>query len=259
MPPTTAAILLIVLALWLVALRESWRAMRPSRLLLNGRYEEARQFAERLEKSWMAKVFSTIRLSARYTIASALHLEGQLKESLEAFDRIRREEGKTLNKSKMTNLRYAIGSFEAASLVLLDQDPGKTVSLLEKAPRREQEDLLLLAHAKLAEGKGEESDRLFRAAGKDFKGTNQAAATEQERTIFHALRGLFLLKIDRRTEARHDLELASGASITNVYVKRARQELENLPSGTSLDEEDDGGPSSLAPQVVESEKDVSKT
>lgn len=261
MPAATTAISLIVLALWGLALRESWRAMRPPRLLLNGRYAEARQAAERLERSWLAKAFSTIRLSARYTIASALHLEGQLEASLAAFERIRRDEGKTLMKPRMANLRYAIGSFEAASLILLDQDPTRAISLLEKGPKREQEDLLLLAHAKLTEGKAEEAARLFRAAGKDFKSSQQPSASEQERTIFHTLRGLLLIRMDRRSEAHHDLEVASGAPISNVYVERARRELENVASsGTALvDDEgaDDSGPSSLAPQVVESETDVS--
>ncbi|MDF2692607.1 MAG: hypothetical protein K0S65_990, partial [Labilithrix sp.] len=101
------AVLVALLALWVVVLRDAWRAWRPSRLLLRGRYAEARTAAETLQRSWM-RVFPNVRLSARYTIGCALHLEGDLEGSLAALEPLHREE-------LHGNLRYAVYSIDAAS------------------------------------------------------------------------------------------------------------------------------------------------
>lgn len=239
------ALLLALLVLWGVVARDAWRAWQPARLLLAGRYADARAAAERLSRSWM-RVLPGVQLTARYTIACALHLEGDFEGSLAAL------EPPTAMKALRGNLLYAVRSIEAANLILLDRDHARASALLEEAGRvhRPPEDVLLSAHARLGLGDERGAEELFAAAGKDPGGGHVRLGAvllveggRQREAIFHFLRGLFLVKVGRSAEAQRDLEIAARSPIDSVYVQRARAML--APSTPEVD-----GPSSLAPQVV---------
>lgn len=238
--------LLLALLLWGVVARDAWRAWQPARLLLAGRYADARAAAERLSRSWM-RVLPGVRMTARYTIACALHLEGDLEGSLAALER-----AAPATKTLRGNLLYAVRSIEAANLILLDRDHARASALLEEAGRvhRPPEDVLLSAHARLGLGDEREAEELFATAGKDPGGDRVRLGAvvlleggRQREAIFHFLRGLFLVKVGRSDEARRDLEIAARSPIDSVYVRRARAML--APSAPDVE-----GPSSVAPQVV---------
>ncbi len=220
--------LVAAFAVWIGALRGAWRASQPARLLLAGRYPEARAAAERLGRSWL-RVFPSVRHSARYTIGCALHLEGDLEGSSAMLAPL------------LTEKRLPpIVALEAANLVLLERDHARAAALLGDVTRRAPEDVLVAAHARLGAGEREAAERLFDAAGEGR--TTQGLLLQ--RTMFHALRGLFLVKLGRRAEAQRDLELAARSPLANVYVERARALLERP------DDEPEDPRSSLAPQVL---------
>ncbi len=199
-----------------LAAREGWRAWQPARLLLAGRYEEARESAESLEVSWM-RAIPGVRLSARHAIACALHLSGDLEGSLAATASIPRP-------------RYEVDSLDAASLVLLDREPERVIELIRStAPARMPEDRLLEALAR--QRLGEESVQL-----------DDETVTGDRAAIVHFLRGLYRLRAGRDDHAKRDLRRAADAPHANVYTRRARMLLEERPA--------DEGPSSLDPQVV---------
>lgn len=240
------ALLLTLLVLWGVVARVAWRAWQPARLLLAGRYADARAAAERLSRSWM-RVLPGVQMTARYTIACALHLEGDFDGSLAAI-----EAATPGTKALRGNLLYAVRSIEAANLILLDRDHARASALLEEAWRvlRSPEDVLLSAHARLGLGDERGAEEFFAAAGKDPRdGRVRLGAAllleggRQREAIFHFLRGLFLVKVGRSDEAQRDLEIAARSPVDSVYVQRARALL--APSTSDVD-----GPSSLAPQVV---------
>lgn len=231
----------LALGLSFFALREAWRAWQPGRLLLAGRYVEARIAAERLERSWL-RIFPSVRLTSRYAIGCARHLEGDLEGSMATLAPLHRE----------TRLRAAVCSIDAANLVLLDRDHARAADLLEEAARvvgTTPEDILLTAHAKLGAGEVDQANKLFEAAGEKRTSTNPLAGRAEDRrqqeAIFHALRGLFLVKVGRHAEAQRDLETAAKCPVSNVYVERARS---SRVSAKATDAEDPR--SSLAPQVV---------
>lgn len=258
MSPTIGVVLLVALAIpWVLIVRASWLAFRPARLLVRGRYREAIEAATALSKSWLS-IFASVRASSRYTIACARHFEGDLEGSIAALSELRRRESKLLAAPKMLGLSYAIDSLEAASLVLLERDPTRAIALVEGASDKTQEDLLLLACATHATGSLEDAERLFEAAGREPRGEE---TPEAQRAIFHALRGLYLTKARRPRDARSDLEIAAEAP--SIYGQRARQALlgpsssrptNDAPSSSDVLEDEE--PSSLAPQVVESSKDI---
>lgn len=238
------ALSIALLAAWVVVLREGWRAWQPARLLLLGRYADARSAAERLERSWM-RIFPTVRQSARYAVGAALHLEGQLERSIEALAPLHRERIRG-------NMRYAVCSIDAASLVLLDRDPARARELLDEAARdhRAPEDLLLGALVQQSLGDQEAAGRLFARAGAT-RGTGGVPIgrvlvvedRRQQEAIFHALRGLFLVKSGRTAEAQRDLDIAAESAVGSIYVTRARA----LRSRRDLAE---GPRSSLAPLTM---------
>jgi len=242
-----AGAILALLVCWVVFLREAWRAWQPARLLLAGRHAEARVAAERLERSWM-RVFRGIRHAARYAIGCALHLEGDLEGSLDALTSL---EGERLR----GNMRYAVCSIQAANLVLLGRDHARATALLDEAGQihRPPEDILLAAHARLALGEKEAAASLFARAGTERTPVDRLRMgnlvlledRRQQEAIFHALRGLYLVKIGCETEAQHDLDIAAKSPLANVYVERARAMLQ----ASSVDSVDPR--SSLAPQVVD--------
>jgi hypothetical protein len=245
-PATGAKIAILVATIvlsWLFLLREAWRAWAPARLLLRGHYREAQAAAERLERSWMVRVFPSVRVSTRYAIGCALHLAGDLEASLTALAPIH---------SETRHVRSAVRSIEAANLVLLDREHARALALLEEAPvdQRPPEDVLLAAHAKLGLGDGSGAERLFDSAGVERAGGIRLGFAmetgRQHERIFHALRGLFLVKTGRLAVAQRDLEIASRSPITNVYAERSRAVLEARPP------DPDDARSSLAPQVLAS-------
>ena len=246
--PAEIAILLALLALWVLVLRDAWRTWQPARLLLAGRYPEAREAASRLERSWLRR-FRGIRTSARYAIGCALHLEGDLEGSLAALEPLHAERLRG-------NMRYAICSIEAANLVLLDRDHARASKLLEEAAAilRPPEDILLAALAKLGQGATAEAEGLFAAAGTERGGARLRMGSvllmedrRQQEAIFHALRGLYLVKVGRSSDAQRELDIAARSPLPNIYVDRARAMLQ------ASDIDDDDPRSSLAPQIVSSD------
>jgi hypothetical protein len=228
---TELAVSLVGLWLSFALLRGAVCAWRPPRLLHAGRYSEAAVAAERLERAWM-RIFESVRVSARYSIGCARHLQGDFEGSLAALASIEPERVRG-------STHYAVCSLEAANLVLLGRAPDRASALLEEAARirRLPEDLLLAALAKLSLGDSDAAAALFDAAGTSRTGVGQQEA------IFHTLRALYLLELGRDRDAQHDLEEAARSPIANVYVERARALLQTRVVGNDA-------PSSLAPQVV---------
>jgi hypothetical protein len=208
-------------AISFLAFRESWRAFQPTRHLLAGDYEMAKESAQRLERSWM-RVIPGIRASARYAVAASLHLMGHLEESLRETAGVDREKLTAATRSDFDSL-------DAASLVLLDREPERVIALLTEA--NEPEDRVLLALAKQA--KGEASD----VAEGPPKGDDRAS-------VFHYLAGLHALRAGENDRATKSFRRAADSPHTNVYTRRARAYFE-----APVEEQ---GPSSLAPQVVAS-------
>ena len=160
-------------------------------------------------------------------------------------------------------MRYAICSIEAANLVLLDRDHARASKLLEEAAAilRPPEDILLAALAKLGQGATAEAEGLFIAAGAssphEYTGPRRGGARlrmgsvllmedrRQQEAIFHALRGLYLVKVGRSSDAQRELDIAAKSPLPNIYVDRARAMLQ----ASGITDEDDPR-SSLAPQIV---------
>jgi len=201
------------IAVSFLAAREAWRMWAPARHLLAGNYTEARESAEDLEKSWM-RVIPGVRTSARYAIASALHLSGDLQGSLDAAAPIPRP--------------HDADTLDAANYVLLDRSPERVAEL--KAERGE--DLLLKALALQSLGKADEA--LIEKA-EATKPTSGHAVT-----IYEYLRGLYELRAERKPDTH--FRIAADGPHANVYSKRARAYFEPPAA--------EEGPSSLAPQVV---------
>lgn len=255
---SSIALFVALLGLWVVVVRDAWRAWQPSRLLLSGRYAEATTAARKLERSWM-RIFPSVRISTHYAIACALHLRGELEASLEEIGRLRAGGARGAPVLR-GNMEYAISAIEAASLVLLARDPERAIDLLTRAGeiQKPPEDLLLMAHAKRQLGDEREADRLFAEAGARRAASRTGLrlgrvllleSEEQQEAIFHALRGLYLAAQGMDREAVSELSAAAKGSIANVYVERARAMLDARKTGSSEGE----GPSSLAPQVVASQ------
>jgi hypothetical protein len=220
---TIFAALPAAVAISFLAFRESWRAFQPTRHLLSGDYEMARESAARLESSWM-RVIPGIRASARYAVAASLHLMGRLEESLEVTAGVDRER-------LSPKTREDFDSLDAASLVLLDREPERAIALLANATA--PEDRVLLALAKQA--KGESTNVDIASVG---------PTTSDRASVFHYLVGLHALRAGESERATRAFREAADSNHTNVYTRRARAFFE-----TRVEEQ---GPSSLAPQVVAS-------
>jgi hypothetical protein len=222
-------------------LRRFWLAFRNTQL---GRYREARAINERIAKSWLA-LFPAVRDSARYGIALTRHLEGDFEGALAVLATIPR---KRLDR----NLTYAVSSLEATTLIVAERDPARGADLLEAVAsiHRPPEDLLVLAHAKHALGDVAGAETLLARVGT----TRGASSVKIGRTflvepkathegIFHAMRGLLLIKLGRNDEAVAAFELAAAVPLQNWYTERARA---LLPKP-----EEENPRSSLAPQVID--------
>lgn len=253
------ALFVALLGLWVVVVRDAWRAWQPSRLLLLGRYAEATTAARKLERSWM-RIFPSVRISTHYAVACALHLRGELEASLDEIGHLRAGAARGAPVLR-GNMDYAISAIEAANLVLLARDPKRAIDLLRAGEiQKPPEDLLLMAHATRQLGDEREADRLFAEAGERRAASRTGLrlgrvllleSEEQQEAIFHALRGLYLAAQEMprsEREAVSELSAAAKGSIANVYVERARAMLDEMQTSSSEGE----GPSSLAPQVVAS-------
>lgn len=233
-----------VLVLLVVArdLRRFWLAFRYTQL---GRYREARAVNERIGKSWLG-LAPSVRDGTRYGVALTLHLEGDFDRTLEVLATIPR---KRLDK----NLTYAVSSLEATTLIVAERDFARGATLLESVATIHQppEDVLVLAHAKHGLGDVAAAEDLLAKVGT----TRGASAMKIGRTfliepkathegIFHAMRGLLLVKLGRSSEAVKAFELAAALPLQNWYTERARA---LLPKPG----DDENPRSSLAPQVIE--------
>lgn len=205
-----------------LVVREAWRAWQPARLLIAGRYVDARTSAEALAASWM-RVLPGVRFSTTYAIACALHFEGDLDGSLKTTAGITRD---GLSRSA----RYDVDSLDAASLVLRDHDGDRDRAreLLRSATKiqRLPEDRLLELLANPDAGDPVPTDKVAGERG----------------AIVSFLRGLYFLRRGDAARAKADLQAAANAAHANIYTRRARALLAERPV--------DEGPSSLAPQVV---------
>jgi tetratricopeptide (TPR) repeat protein len=237
-----------VLPLLVAALlvRDVVRLTRPMVLIGAGRYGEARLAGERLGRSWMA-IVPSIRRAARYSVASSLHLEGDLDGSLRVLAERPLAEVDA-------NLRYAVLSLEAANLVLARRDLPRAVAALTEARKLHEcpEDLLFFANALADLGRDEEAAELVEQAGTEpgafrvrFGRTITIDAKALKTTMFHYLRGRYLVQVGRAAEAGSDLEIAARSPHKNVYARRARDLLARAP------ESDPDPRSSLAPQVMD--------
>lgn len=233
---------LLVLVVVARDLRRFWLAFRLTQL---GRYREARAINERIAKSWLA-LASSVRDGARYGMALTLHLEGDFDRTLEVLAAIPR---KRLDR----NLTYAVSSLEATTLIVAERDLARAATLLESVAAIHQppEDLLVLAHAKHGLGDVARAEELLARVGT----TRGASSVKIGRTflvepkatheaIFHAMRGLLLVKLGRTEEAVAAFELAAAVPLQNWYTERARA---LLPKAG----DDESPRSSLAPQVIE--------
>lgn len=233
---------IVVLAIVARDLRRFWLAFRFTQL---GRYREARAINERIAKSWLALVPS-VRDGAKYGVALTLHLEGDFEGTLTVLGAIRRGR---LDK----NLDYAVSSLEATTLILTSRAVDRAAFLFERigAIHQPPEDLLFLAHAKHDLGDVAAAEELLARVGT----TRGASAAKIGRTflvepkathegIFHAMRGLLLVKLGRSDEAMAAFELAAAVPLQNWYTERARS---LLPKAG----DDENPRSSLAPQVIE--------
>jgi len=199
-----------------LAAREGWRAWQPARHLLAGRYTEAQDAADELERSWM-RIFPGLRVSARYAAACALHLRGELEASLEATASIPRP--------------HDADALDAATLILLDREPVRALSLIEPAARMPEDRLLVALARQRLERTREESEEL-----------DEESVTGDRAAIFYFLRGLYRIRAGQDELAKIDLRRAADAPHANVYTRRARALLEERPV--------DEGTSSLAPHAV---------
>jgi tetratricopeptide (TPR) repeat protein len=233
---------LALLAIVARDLRRFWLAFRFTQL---GRYTEARAINERIGRSWLA-IAPSVRDTTRYGVALTLHLEGDFARALDVLATIPRTR---LDK----NLDYAVSSLEATTLVLGEGDLARAVALLERVASIHQppEDLLFLAHAKHGLGDVASAEALLAKVG----ATRGASAVKPGRTfliepkathegIFHAVRGLLLVKLGRNDDAVKAFELAAAIPLQNWYTERARA---LLPKPA----DDENPRSSLAPQVIE--------
>jgi hypothetical protein len=235
-------ILPLFIALFARDLRRFWLTFRFTQ---RGRYAEARAIHERIGRSWLAIVPST-RYATTYGVALTFHLEGNFDRALETLAALPRDR---LDK----NLTYAVSSLEASTLVLLDRDFGRAATLLETIAsiHRPPEDLLFLAHAKHGLGDTASAEALLAdvgtARGASSGKLGRTILVEPKAThegIFHAMRGLLLVKLGRSDEAVKAFELAAAVPLQNWYTERARA---LLPKVT----DDENPRSSLAPQVIE--------
>ena len=204
---------------------------QPRALVQSGQWRSAAIAAERLGESWL-RVFPSVRAEAAHARAACLHLEGKLDESLAATRALRDGRDAAL--------------LEGANLVMAGGDPRRAVERLTVAcasARSTPEDLLFLALATHLAGDAGAAEELFAKAGATRpKGAPSPRIYEP---AFHYLRGLYLVKTSRASEAAADLEAAAGSPITTIYVERARALLP-LESAPDLDPR-----SSLTGQVID--------
>lgn len=241
--------LVVLVGVWVLAVRDAVRASQPAKAMLAGRYAEARALASKLEQSWM-RILPGVRASMRYTIASALHLEGDLEGSLTTLATVDR-------KRLDPQLRYAAASLEAANLVLVGRDPARVVTLIEEVreTRHPAEDRLLLAHAKHDLGDADSAEAIVDEAT-DQRTRNERtkaplgrvllAFDERQRdAIFHVLRGLYFVKVGKAELAVKDFEIAAKSAVPSIYTDKARSLIPRKNAGEADPR------SSLAPQVID--------
>lgn len=229
----------------LLLARDIWRLIRPQRRLFQGRYRDAFAAADALRKSWL-RVFPNVGRTSRYTMALALHLDGALDDALDILT--------TLGAERLDdNLRYAVRSLEAGTLVLLGRDPERARAAIDEARRiREtREDVLIAALASFEVGTSEDAQALFARAETMVEPartklgmTMLLSVPTLKRTIEATLRALYLHRAGRAAEARRDLEIALASPHANVYVGRARELLAPGVPGP------DDVPPSLRPHVL---------
>ena len=97
-----AALVFVILLAWSLVV-----AVRPVRLVAEGRWDEATRAAEHLERSWMG-LLPGVRAGALYSRAVCLHLTGKLDEALAVLETLRNARA----------LTYAASILEGGSLVI---------------------------------------------------------------------------------------------------------------------------------------------
>ncbi len=225
---------LVPSVLTLLIARDMWRSVQPMRLMVRGRYAEARAAAADLATSWMRWV-SGVRTSAPYMIALANHLEGNLEEAGAELRRLASGVYGPLD----PNTTFAVQSLEVANLVLQQTDPDRVLRLLSDTAKVRvlPRDELMAAITLLALDRREEAETHFVAAGTELVLPEPKRGTvvllwdkALEGATFFTLRGMYLRQIGRETEAVEALLRASApydSDKTNVYVEGARRLLDD--------------------------------
>lgn len=216
------AILLLLPVVWVGA--SIWR---PTMFVMNGHWEAARWAADRVEQSFLRSMPGALA-SARYARSLAYHLEGDFERSLATLP----EKGELI---------------EAGNLVMLSREPKRAVKLLEAICVRKDaapEDVVMLAVARHLAGKRTKAEEAFQLAGKVRP--KNAPWPRLNEPLFHYLRGLYLVRVGRATEAEEDLRIAAASPVVTVYVQRARALLPPTSSARDLEQR-----SSLDAQVMD--------
>lgn len=220
------AILALLPVVWIGA--SIWR---PTMFVMNGHWEAARIAADRVEQSFLRSMPGALP-SARYARSLAYHLEGDFERSLATIP----EKGEIL---------------EAANLVMLNREPKRAVSLLQKICEKKDvpaEDLLFYAVAQHMAGKRTKALATFERAGTTRP--KNAPWPRLNEPVFHYLRALYLVRTGRATEAQRDLEIAAASPIPTIYVLRARALLPPTSSARELERR-----SSLDAQVMDEDNE----
>lgn len=233
-------LIVLVLLLWF-----GRRNSRPARLMMRGRFEEARTDLEQLLGSWMGAL-PGVAAASRYNLACCLIYQGRFEESLIAVEELGA-------KRLPPNMQYAILSLKAGALLMLERNPADVLRRLDEASRvREADyDLLRRAHALLSLGKTADAMSAFERAAVigqgSTLGTTRLVDGEITQSLSAYLRGWFLHRLGRRDDARLDLVRAAQSPCVTVYVERARVLLASYDA-PAIDEAE--ARSTLAPHVV---------
>jgi len=226
--------LLVPITMLALVVRDTWRSIQPSRLMIRGEFAAARAASIDVGESWM-RWLPGVRPTTPYMIALSHHLEGDLEEAARILADLERGDHGPLD----DNMTYAVQSLEAANLVLQQSDPDRVLRLLAATAKsaRFARDELMEAIALLALDRREAADEHFRAAGilpakpEPKLGKVVLLWNETlESAMFYTLRGMYLRQTGRETEAVEALLRATSGPKTNVYVEGARR----LLADTSL-------------------------
>ena len=210
-------------------LRLLYLALAPVWYLLRRDYAGLERISQQTLSSWFRWV-PTLRPAARYNLAFALHLRGELERAIEAL--------KDLLQARLNHkLEYAAQALLGGTLVLAEREPAVARDLLTRALEitSTPNDYLMLAHVELELDRLDASRRAFEHASAEARGwtvrwswaTTLFRDQRLERDLYHLLSGWYLLKSGEIDSAREALSRVSR-SPGDPYGKRADELLASL-------------------------------